>query len=255
MSSTAPEATTATCKYPGCENEPRAAEDGAGAKPKYCGLPDLLTGKPHGPGTAYRRRQELRQDGTAEADDMDRPVSMATTRAAELRRGIQVDIAALTGKLAGLVEQLERAGDLESAEAEIEAVQRETRQQVDAAETRAAQEVLRRQAANTEAEEARIVVLEAEERRQAAEDARGQAEQRAAEARAEDARAEAARVREDAAREAGQLRADAARERAGLEVQARVLEESRSELRVRAERAERDLDAVRAELTRLRQED
>jgi colicin import membrane protein len=350
MTSTATEAATATCKYPGCENEPRAAEDGAGAKPKYCGQPDPLTGKPHGPGTAYRRRLELRQDGTAVDDDMGRPVSMATTRAAELRRGIKVDIAALTGKLAGLVEQLERAGDPESAEAEIEAVQRETRQQVDAAETRAAQEVRRRQDANTEAEEARIVVLEAEERRQAAEDARGQAEQRAAEAQAEaerireetqarialieedrdsaieaaeaakaaavraadaraeqagaraqeaiaqiraeaealvraageardqalaqtaqadqrtaaaearteDARAEAARIREDAAREAGQLRADAARERdelrAGLEAQAQILEESRDDMRVRAERAERDLDAARAELTRLRQE-
>jgi hypothetical protein len=34
----------------------------------------------------------------------------------------------------------------------------------------------------------------------------------------------------------------------------RVLEESRGELRGRAERAERDLDAARDELTRLRQE-
>ena len=88
-----------------------------------------------------------------------------------------------------------------------------------------------------------------------------QADQRfaAAEARTEDARAEAARIREDAARVAGQLRADAARERdelrAGLEAQAQILEESRDDMRGRAERAERDLDAVRAELTRLRQEE
>ena len=352
MTSIAPEVTT--CAYPGCKNEPRAAEDGAGAKPKYCGQPDPLTGKPHEPGTAFRRRQELRQAGAAEGDDMDRPVSMATMRAAELRRGIQADIAGLTGKLAVLVEQLERAADPEMAERQVEAVQQEARQLVDAAETRAAQEALRRQDANNEAEEARIVALEAEERRQAAEDARGQAEQRAAEAQseaerireeaqariavaeedrdsaiaaaeaakaaairaadaraeqaeaqaqeaiaqaraeaealvraaceardqalaqtaqaeqraaaaearaeahAEDARAETARIREDAAREAGQLRADAARERdelrAGLEAQAQILEESRDDMRVRAERAERDLDAVRAELTRLRQE-
>ena len=53
-----------TCKYPGCENEPRAADDGAGAKPKYCGRPDPLTGKPHTALTAFRRRQELtRQSG------------------------------------------------------------------------------------------------------------------------------------------------------------------------------------------------
>ena len=40
---------------------------------------------------------------------------------------------------------------------------------------------------------------------------------------------------------------------AALESRAQVLEESRGELRARAERAERDLDAARAELARLRQ--
>ena len=60
------------------------------------------------------------------------------------------------------------------------------------------------------------------------------------------------------AAELAQLRADAARERdelrTALEARAQVLEESRGELRGRAERAERDLDAARAELTRVRQE-
>ena len=60
------------------------------------------------------------------------------------------------------------------------------------------------------------------------------------------------------AAELEQLRTDAARERdelrAALESRAQVLEESRGELRGRAERAERDLDAARAELARLRQE-
>ena len=37
------------------------------------------------------------------------------------------------------------------------------------------------------------------------------------------------------------------------ESRAQVLEESRGELRARAERAERDLDAARAELARVRQ--
>jgi len=54
------------------------------------------------------------------------------------------------------------------------------------------------------------------------------------------------RVRADAARERDELRA-------ALESRAQVLEESRGELRARAERAERDLDAARAELTRMRQ--
>ena len=60
------------------------------------------------------------------------------------------------------------------------------------------------------------------------------------------------------AAELAQVRADAARERdelrAALESRAQVLEESRGELRGRAERAERDLDAARAELARVRQE-
>ena len=68
MSSSTPEATAVRCAYPGCENEPRAAEDSVGAKPKYCGQPDPVTGKPHSALTAFRRRQELRQDGAAEAE-------------------------------------------------------------------------------------------------------------------------------------------------------------------------------------------
>src|SRR5439155_12500457 len=155
MTASTPEATTVRCAYPGCENEPRAAEDGAGAKPKYCGQPDPLTGKPHGALTAFRRRQELRQDGAAEAEDLGRPVTMATARAAELRKGIRADMAALTGKLAELAGQLDRAADPEMAEVQVEAVQTEARQQVDAAEARAAQEALRRQEANAAAEEAR----------------------------------------------------------------------------------------------------
>ena len=100
MTSSTPEATAVRCAYPGCENEPRAAEDGAGAKPKYCGQPDVLTGKPHGALTAFRRRQELARQagGPADAEDLDRPVTMATARAADLRKGIRADMAALTGK-------------------------------------------------------------------------------------------------------------------------------------------------------------
>ena len=59
--------------------------------------------------------------------------------------------------------------------------------------------------------------------------------------------AELERVRADAARERDELRA-------ALEARAQVLEESRGELRGRAERAERDLDAARAELARVRQD-
>ena len=59
----------ATCRYPGCTNEPRSAEEGAGAK--YCGLPDPVRGQPHTALTSFRRRQELATQvgGTAESED------------------------------------------------------------------------------------------------------------------------------------------------------------------------------------------
>ena len=145
-----------TCKYPGCENEPRAADDGAGAKPKYCGRPDPLTGKPHTALTAFRRRQELtRPGGAAEAEDLGRPVTMATARAAELRNGIRADMAALTGKLTDLAAQLDRAADPEAAAAQVEAVQAEAAQQVADAQAETAREAQRRQQAEADAEEAR----------------------------------------------------------------------------------------------------
>ena len=60
------------------------------------------------------------------------------------------------------------------------------------------------------------------------------------------------------AEELAQLRADAARERdelrAALESRAQVLNESRDELRARAERAEQGWSAALAELGRARQE-
>jgi chromosome segregation ATPase len=77
-----------------------------------------------------------------------------------------------------------------------------------------------------------------------AEAATGQAQQETARAQAaaDAAQAETGRVRADAERALDQARADAARER----------EELRADLRARAERAERQADAYRAELDRLR---
>ena len=60
---TEPQTLTATCAYPLCDRQPRPAEDRAGAKPKYCGEPDPVTGKPHTALTAFRRRQELGPSG------------------------------------------------------------------------------------------------------------------------------------------------------------------------------------------------
>jgi hypothetical protein len=43
----APAVAGEACAYLGCPNQPRSARDGAGARPKYCGQPDPVTGRPH----------------------------------------------------------------------------------------------------------------------------------------------------------------------------------------------------------------
>ena len=142
MSSTTPE-TAVRCAYPGCENEPRAAEDVVGAKPKYCDQPDLVTGKPHRAMTAFRRRQELRGAagrGAATTDaDTEQPVTMARQSGAEFLRQMRD----LAGKLADVTGRLTEAaatlGDTGAAEAEIESAQKAAEQRAAAAEARAAE--------------------------------------------------------------------------------------------------------------------
>src|SRR5438552_12175649 len=164
MTSSTPEATATVCAYPGCEREPRPGEDGAGARPKYCGQPDPVSGKPHTALTAFRRRQELARqgDGGAEAEDLGRPVTMATARAAELRTGIRNDMATLTARLTELAVQLERAADPEAAAAQVEAVQAEAAEQVADARADVAREAQRRQQAEADADEARGAAVEAD---------------------------------------------------------------------------------------------
>src|SRR6266480_3704910 len=175
MTSSTPEVTAALCAYPGCEREPRAGEAGAGAKPKYCGLPDPVSGKPHTALTAFRRRQELalQGGGATEAEDLGRPVTMATARAAELRTGIRNDMATLTARLAELAVQLERAADPEAAAAQVEAVQAEAAEQVADARADVAREAQRRQQAEAggAAVEADTQLTEALAAKAAAEDA------------------------------------------------------------------------------------
>ena len=88
-------------------------------------------------------------------DDLGRPVTMATARASELRSGIRSDIAALTGRLAELAAQLERAGDPEAAAAQVETIQAESAQDVAEARTLLARQAHTRQLAEADAGEAR----------------------------------------------------------------------------------------------------
>ncbi len=115
--------TTPECGYPGCERPPRAAAfEGRGSKPKYCDLTDDQGRPAHTAMTAFRARAALDRraaGGAPSPADLDRPVTMATARASELRTGLLADAAALVAKLTAAAEQLQAAADPEAAEAQI----------------------------------------------------------------------------------------------------------------------------------------
>src|ERR1035441_565752 len=83
---------TPTCAYPGCERPPRpGAAEGRGSKPKYCGLRGEAGEYAHTAMTAFRARAALDRraaGGAPSPADLDRPVTMATARASELRTGL-----------------------------------------------------------------------------------------------------------------------------------------------------------------------
>ena len=145
-----------TCAYPGCERPPRpAASEGRGSKPKYCDLTDDQGRPAHTAMSAFRARAALDRraaGGTPSPADLDRPVTMATARASELRTGLLKDAAALVEKLTMAAEQLQAAADPEAAEAQIEAVQAEAIAQVADARGGLAREAHRRQQAEADAE-------------------------------------------------------------------------------------------------------
>jgi len=213
--------TAVTCAYPDCPNEPRPARDGAGARPKYCGLSDPVTGRPHSALAAFRRRQEAERQasGPAQPDDLGRPVTMATARAAQLRDSIRADVQALMGHLTGALAQLERTADPQAAEAQLEAVQAEAAGQVADARAELAREAQRRQRADTDADEARTAAVEADQQLRAADAARRDAEARA-EAASSDAAAQIQRARDQAAAEVNQARqqAQTALQQAGQQI-------------------------------------
>src|SRR5260370_14288944 len=108
--------------------------------------------------TAFRARQALDRrtaGGAPTLSDLDRPVTMATARASELRTGLLADAAALVAKLTTAAEQLQAAANPEAAEAEIEAAHAEAATEVAAARGGLAREAQRRQQAEADAEEAR----------------------------------------------------------------------------------------------------
>lgn len=256
--------TQATCKFPGCERPPRPASgDGRGAKPQYCDLTDDK-GKPkHTALTAFRERERLDRraaGGAASPADLDRPVTMATARAAQLRTEITDAVDKLTLKLTAVMGELERIADPEAAEAQIEAVQAEAAAQVADARGELAREAQRRQSAEADAEEARTAALEMDAQLQTTEQART-----AAEGRAEQAAGEVARITQESTEQVQAAQAEVERARnevlekvraAHAEAEAsaeRQVEQARAQAAEHVDRADRTVRDSQAEVARARQ--
>jgi colicin import membrane protein len=266
-----PAASSTTCAYPGCERPPRrtASGDGRGAKPKYCDLTDESGKELHTALTAFRARAKLDRSaaGGAVPDDLDRPVTMATVRASELRTGMLADAEQLVTKLSAAVEQLRAAANPEAAEAQIEAVQAEAAEQVADARALQAREAQRRQQAEAGAEEARQAAIEmdeqlatAEQRRAEAERRAGEAAEQAAEVRRSSEQAIAAahteaelRVRQ--AQQQADQQIEEARQHAAADVAAAQAERDRATEHAHAEtaRAAQAVQSAEAETARARQ--
>jgi len=299
------------CAYPGCDQPPAAPGSDRGAKPKYCDDPA------HNPLSAHRerRKKEAEDKGQRAEEAGGQPVTIGLTRAGELVRALEKLTVQHADTLARAIAELRAAGDVESAEAEVYAARTSADQRVATAEARLAEEIQRRRDAEAGRDAARDAREEADDaatqaiarmddlERELAE-LRASAHQEVRQARAS-AEAEVQQARDDAQRDISAARDDAARQVADAEARAlqaeqdaararqaeaaavaradhaqaaaadeaariradhqraldqltvattariTALEETRDALRVRAERAESDLDAARAETRRL----
>ena len=159
------------CRYPGCASPARDKDPAApGPRPGYCeqevpedrgdGTPVLVR---HTAMTAFRRRAQL-----AGQPGQDRPVTVAVSRAAAIRDDalaamtrLGAQLSAALDQLAVLGGQLAAAGDLEAAEAQIEAVRAEAAAQLEQARAETAGQAVARHAAELDAAEARAAAAQA----------------------------------------------------------------------------------------------
>lgn len=160
-----------TCRYPGCASPARGKDPAApGPRPGYCeqeipedrgdGIPVLVR---HTAMTAFRRRQQL-----AGQPGGDRPVTAAVGQAAAIRDDalaamtrLGAQLSTALDQLAVLGGQLAAAGDLEAAEAQVEAVRAEAAAQLEQARAETASQAVARHAAELDAAEARAAATQA----------------------------------------------------------------------------------------------
>ncbi|GII63292.1 hypothetical protein Skr01_33770 [Sphaerisporangium krabiense] len=115
------------CAYPGCDRPAAMPSTSArrGAPRKYCDVVDENDRRLHTALSAFRereRRARAQAAGGRGRDVVDdRPVHTSIGRASRLQAEIRADIERLAERLAGMLAELERAADIEAAEAQIEA--------------------------------------------------------------------------------------------------------------------------------------
>lgn len=262
-----------TCRFPGCRR-PAMAGDGTGRPPEYCDDPK------HNRAAAWRARQRLGED-EARAEEA-RPVDAARQRASEISGQVSGMIEHLGQQLAALVDELRTVGDPGAAEAQIESISTEAAEKTAAANaraTRAEQAQRRAEAEKAEADAAAqeatqqageltetLAALEEEltaarrtgeelaQARAAAEQDRAQAEAAANGLRAELEVARAQLVRTEQERDTAADRAEASgREKADAENRAATEAERAQRAEAAASDARAQLDAVRADLDRVRE--
>ncbi len=152
MTDTQTEPTARTCRFPGCDQLAEAGEPGVGRPPEYCTDPG------HNRGAAWRARQ---RSTNAIVADQARPVDAARDRASAITAQVVGMGEHLVSQLQELLTQLRTVGDLDAAQAQIDATSSEAAEQVAAAHARAvhAEQAMRK--AISEGEEADAAALEA----------------------------------------------------------------------------------------------
>src|SRR5450755_5060851 len=157
------ELTTEICAFPGCERPVVPGPEGAGRPARYC---ELLG---HNAQTAFRERRRRAaagegDDGDAERDGGDRPVSLAAMSLRALAGKLSGDLQRTSADLERTREVIGVLTDTEQLEAELAAVRADTQAEV----SHAARQQAATRRERMEADEAARELAEREQHAQAA---------------------------------------------------------------------------------------
>lgn len=147
------------CRFPGCQR-PAVSPGDTGRPPGYCDNPE------HNRAAAWRERNRIGKtaSGSAGPDISEsRPVDAARRRASEIAAQLTQMTELLLEQLPRAVEEIRTAGDLDAAEAQIEAIQSEADERSAAATARAVKAEQAQRRAESQRAEADAAATEAVE--------------------------------------------------------------------------------------------